>query len=137
MTRSAALVTLISFASLLFGQADWQGTVKKLYPVNIPPYQGLVPVFGLAQKTATLPDIELYSLSMKLGPDLKAPVAFYRASLEQQGFKSVKASNTATVEKLEMVHAARKITAVIVASKQSAQLMLVGVTVLPEGRLPR
>ncbi len=136
MNRSSVLVTLVSFASLLFGQADWQGAVKKLYPVNIPAYQGFVPVFGLAQKTATLPDIELYSLSMKLA-DLKAPVAFYRASLEQQGFKSVKASNTPTVEKLEMVHSARKITAVIVASKQTAQLMLVGVTVLPEGRLPR
>lgn len=136
MTRSSVLVVLVSFASLLFGQADWQGTVKKLYPVNIPPFQGFVPVFGVAQKTAKLPDIELYSLSMKLA-SLKAPVDFYRTALEGQGFKSVKASSTPTTEKVEMVNSARKITAVVVASKQTAQTMLVGVTVLPEGRLPK
>ena len=136
MNRSSVIVALVSFASLLFGQADWQGEVKKIYPVKIPAFQGFVPVFGLAQKTATLPDIELYSLSLKLA-SLKTPVDFYRATLEQQGFKAVKSASTPTLEKLEMVNSTRKITAVVVASKQSDKLMLVGVTVLPEGRLPR
>ena len=123
-------------SGFVFGQADWQGDVKKLYPITVPAFQGSVPVFGLAKKKDNLPDIELYSLSLKLG-NLKSSADFYRAALEKQGFKPVKTISVPTMEKIEMLNAARKLSAVVVASKQTAQTMLLGITVLPEGKLPR
>ncbi len=138
MTRFTTLLGLLSgsllFGSLLFGQQDWQGEVKKLYPLSVPAFQGVSPVFGLAQKTATTPDIELYSLSLKLA-DLKASAGFFRDSLEKQGFKPVKTTSGPTVEKIQMTNASRKLMAVVVASKQNATTMLLGITVMPEGTL--
>ena len=133
MTRFTTLLGLLSL-SLVWGQQDWQGEVKKIYPVNVPAFQGVNPVFGLATKKATQPDIELYSLSLNLA-DLKTSAAFYRDSLEKQGFKSVKSTSGPTIEKIQMVNASRKLMAVVVASKQSAKTMLLGVTVMPEGTL--
>ena len=133
MTRFTPLLALFSL-SLAWGQQDWQGAVKKLYPVNVPAFQGVSPVFGLSAKTATQPDIELYSLSLNLA-DLKTSASFYRDSLEKQGFKSVKSTSGPTIERIQMVNASRKLMAVVVASKQNAKTMLLGVTVMPEGTL--
>ena len=133
MTRFTPLLALFSL-SFAWGQQDWQGAVKKLYPVNVPAFQGVSPVFGLSAKTATQPDIELYSLSLNLA-DLKTSASFYRDSLEKQGFKSVKSTSGPTIERIQMVNASRKLMAVVVASKQNAKTMLLGVTVMPEGTL--
>ena len=133
MTRFTTLLGLLSL-SLVWGQQGWQGEVKKLYPVNVPAFQGAVPVFGSAAKTATKPEIELYSLSLKL-TDLKSSAAFYRDSLEKQGFKFVKVTSGPTIEKIQMSNASRKLTAVVIASKQDAKTMLLGITVMPEGTI--
>ena len=134
MTRISSLFALVSLTALLFGQQDWQGEVKKLYPLDLPAFQGTRPVFGQAKKTATMPDIELYSLSLPLA-NLKTSAEYYRASLEKQGFKPVKTMSTATLERIEMLNAARKLSAVVVANKQNAKTMLLGVTVMPAGTL--
>lgn len=136
MTRFSALFLLASFSASLFGQADWQGDVKQLYKIDVPSFMGQKPVYGLAKKSGNLPDIELYSLTLKPAP-LKGPVDFFKASLEKQGFQSVKATSGPMLEKVEMLNAARKLTAVVVASKQSAQSMLVGITVLPSSGMPK
>jgi len=136
MTRSTLFFALFSISATLFGQQDWQGNVKKVYQVDVPAYQGMKPVYGLAQKSAKMPDVEMYSLTIKL-TQLKAPTEFFRTSLEKQGFKQVKATSTATLERVVMANSARKLAAVVVASKQNAQTMLVGVTVLPEANLPK
>ncbi len=134
MTRFTTLLALLSL-SLVWGQQGWQGEVKKLYPVSVPAFQGVKPVFGVAGKTANQPEaVELYSLSLNLA-DLKTSAAFYRDSLEKQGFKSVKSTSGPTLEKIQMVNASRKLMAVVVASKQSAKTMLLGVTVMPEGTI--
>ena len=133
MTRFTTLIALLSL-SLVWGQQGWQGEVKKLYPVNVPAFQGAVPVFGLSAKTATQPEIELYSLSLKL-TDLKSSAGFYRDSLEKQGFKSVKSTSGPTIEKIQMSNVSRKLMAVVVASKQDAKTMLLGITVMPEGTI--
>ena len=67
--------------------------------------------------------------------DLKTSASFYRDSLEKQGFKSVKSTSGPTIERIQMVNASRKLMAVVVASKQNAKTMLLGVTVMPEGTL--
>jgi hypothetical protein len=136
MTRTTVLLALLTISTVLFGQQDWQGDVKKLYPVELPSYQGARPVYGLSKKTATTPDIELYSLTVKL-TDLKTPAELYRTSLEKQGFKYLKSTSTATLERIELVNSARKLGAVVVASKQPREMMLIGVTVLPESGLPK
>lgn len=133
MTRFTTLLAFLSL-SLVWGQQDWQGEVKKLYPVNVPAFQGVIPVFGSAAKTATQPEIELYSLSLKLA-DLKTSAGFYRDTLEKQGFKSVKSTSGPTIEKIQMSNASRKLMAVVVASKQDAKTMLLGITVMPEGTI--
>ena len=133
MTRFTTLLGLLSL-SLVWGQQDWQGEVKKLYPINVPAFQGVIPVFGSAAKTATQPEIELYSLSLKLA-DLKTSAGFYRDTLEKQGFKSVKSTSGPTIEKIQMSNASRKLMAVVVASKQDAKTMLLGITVMPEGTI--
>ena len=133
MTRFTTLLALLSL-SLVWGQQAWQGEVKKLYPVNVPAFQGVIPVFGSAAKTATQPEIELYSLSLKLA-DLKTSAGFYRDTLEKQGFKSVKSTSGPTIEKIQMSNASRYLTAVVVASKQDAKSMLLGITVMPEGTI--
>lgn len=98
MTRSTLFFALFSISATLFGQQDWQGDVKKVYQVDVPAYQGMKPVYGLAQKSAKMPDVEMYSLTIKL-TQLKAPTEFFRTSLEKQGFKQVKATSTATDRK--------------------------------------
>lgn len=138
MTRFTTLLSLLSLSLIwgeqVWGQQGWQGEVTKIYPVSIPAFQGVNPVFGLSKKTATQPDIELYSLSLKLA-DLKASAGFYRDSLEKQGFKPVKSTSGPTIERIQMSNASRKLMAVVVASKQDAKTMLLGVTVMPEGTL--
>ena len=133
-TLLAVLCVSLLGVSLLWGQQDWQGEVTKIYPVSIPAFQGVHPVFGLSKKTATQPDIELYSLSLKLA-DLKASAGFYRDSLEKQGFKPVKSTSGPTIERIHMSNPSLKLMAVVVASKQDAKTMLLGVTVMPEGTL--
>ncbi len=134
MTR-ISIVLLLSL-SALFGQQDWQGEVKQLYPVSIPSFHGFRPVYAKASKTATQPDIEIYSLTTTLG-DLKTSAAFFRASLEKQGFKPVKNVSGPAIERIVMDNTARKLTAVVVASRQKPKEMLVGVTLMPLGTLPK
>jgi len=129
-------VVLLLSLSALFGQQDWQGEVKQLYPVNIPSFQGYRPVYGKSGKTATQPDIELYSLTTPIG-NLKTSADFFRASLEKQGFKPVKNTSGPSIERIVMDNPARKLTAVVVASKQGPKSMLVGVSVMPQGTLPK
>ena len=54
MTRFTIRLGILSL-SLVWGQQDWQGEVKKIYPVNVPAFQGVNPVFGLATKTGLTP----------------------------------------------------------------------------------
>ena len=125
----------LAIAFLLPAQQDWQGDVKQIYKIDVPAFQGTRPIYALAKKTASSPDIELYSVTMKV-LNLKSSAEFYRASLEKQGFKPVRASSTATLERIAMVNPARKLGAVVVATKQKDNMM-VGVTVLPESHLPK
>lgn len=132
MTCYKTFLALFSI-TLLWGQQDWQGDVKKIYKIDIPAFQGVQPVFGLAKKTATMPDIELYSLTLKMS-NLKTSADFYRLSMEKQGFKPVKTTSNAALERIEMLNSARKLVAVVVASKQN-QNMLLGISVMPEGTI--
>lgn len=136
MTRSSALLTIFSLSLALFAQQDWQGEVKKTYPITLPPFQGTRPVFSQAAKTATQPHIEIYSVTTSLA-NLKTSAEFYRASLEKQGFSSVKSTSGAELERIEMLNATRKLTAVVVAHKQSPKIMLLGVSVMPAGTLKK
>ena len=136
MTRISVLLTILAFSAALFGQQEWQGEVAKMYPISLPAFQGIRPVFGMAKKTATQPDIELYSVATTLG-NLKTSAEFYRLSLEKQGFKPVKSTSGPALERIEMLNAARKLTAIVVASKQTPKTMLLGVSVMPAGTLPK
>ncbi|MBY0505387.1 MAG: hypothetical protein K2X03_15850 [Bryobacteraceae bacterium] len=128
------LSLLLAVSLSLFAQQDWQGDVKKTYPLTLPAFQGTKPVFSQAAKTNDMPQIEMYSVTTALA-NLKTSADFYRASLEQQGFKQVKANVTDQVAKIEMLNAGRKLTAVVVCQKQSAKTMLLGVSVMPQGTL--
>ncbi len=137
MTRLTAILVLLASATLLFAQQPWQGEVKQLYKIDVPSYDGVRPVYGMVKKGGNLAaDVEMYSLSLKLAA-LKPPADFFRAYLEKQGFKSANNTSTATLERVEMVNAERKLTAVVVASKQTAQTMLIGITVMPEGTIAK
>jgi hypothetical protein len=136
MTRLFLLLSL-SLTSALLGQQDWQGEIKQIYKVDVPPYQGNALVYGKAEKGQNLvAPVEMYSVILK-PTDLKIPTAFYRSTLEKQGFKTVNAFSTPTLEKIQMLHAGRKLTAVVLAQKQNAARMMVGVSVMPEGTIEK
>lgn len=123
--------------SALIGQQDWQGDIKQLYKVDVPSYQGNALVYGKVEKGQNLAaTVEMYSVVLK-PTDLKLPASFYKSSLEKQGFKAVNAFSTPELEKVEMLHATRKLSAVVIAQKQTAQKMLVGITVMPQGTIEK
>lgn len=136
MTR-LSLSFVLALTSLVWGQQDWQGPIKQIYSVTIPPFQGNAMVYGKvdAGKNLIAP-VEMYSLQLPPS-DLKVPVTFYRTTLEKQGFKAVGNYSTPTTEKVEMLHAGRKLTAVVVAQKQTAQQMLIGVTMMTQGTIEK
>jgi hypothetical protein len=135
MTRSMLLLSLLS--SFLLAQQPWQGEIKQLYKLDVPSYQGNALVYGKVEKGGNLPStVEMYSIVLK-PTDLKIPAGFYRSTLEKQGFKAVNNISIPTLEKIEMVHAARKLTAVVIAQKQTAEKMMIGVTVMPEGTIAK
>lgn len=131
------LSLFLFLTSTLFGQADWQGEIKKVYQVDVPPYQGNSMVYGKAEKGGKMvATVEMYSAVLK-PTDLKLPTGFYKSALEKQGFKAVKTFSTPELEKIEMLNAARSLTAVVLAHKQAPQQMLVGVTLMPQGTIEK